>query len=155
MNTRMTGMKKCLIGLVILIIVVLLTAGCTQTSPQGPATQSPTSSPTVTATYTTTPTDVIPVDQAIIVEASKSTLSFDPKIKVEFRGGSGMNIISYIDVKVTRSDGTVETARMTSPDIGAFVELTGTTGTDRVEVTYRLQNGNEYKAYDQVFEFRK
>jgi hypothetical protein len=155
MNIRMSGMKNSLIGLAILIIAVLLVAGCTQTPQQVPATQTPTPSPTVLMTFTTTPTDVIPVDQGIIVEVSRSTLSFDPKIKVEFRGGTGMNLLSYIDAKVTRSDGTVETARLTAPDIGDYVELTGTTDKDRVEVTVRLKNGNEYKIYDQVLEFRK
>jgi len=151
----MIGMKHSLIGLAILIIAVLLTAGCTGSPQQGAATQAPTPSLTVPPTLTATPTDVIPVDQAIIVEVSRGTLSYDPKIKVEFRGGTGMNLLSYIDATVTRSDGTVETARLTAPVIGDYVELTGTTGKDRVEVTERLKNGNEYKIYDQVLEFRK
>ena len=95
------------------------------------------------------------MDQAIIVEVSRGTLSYDPKIRVEFRGGTGMTLLSYIDVKVTRPDGTVETARLTAPSIGDYVELTGSTGKDRVEVSSRLKNGNEYKIYDQVLEFRK
>jgi hypothetical protein len=155
MGSRMIGMKKSLIGLAILLFAALLAAGCTQAPQQGPATQTPTPSPTVLMTFTTTPTDVVPVDQAIIVEVSRGTLSYDPVIKVEFRGGTGMNLLSYIDAKVTRSDGTVETARLTSPVIGDSVELTGSTGKDRIEVSSRLKNGNEYKIYDQVLEFRK
>ncbi len=151
----MIGMKKSLIGLAILLFAALLAAGCTQAPQQGPATQTPTPLPTVLMTFTTTPTDVVPVDQAIIVEVSRGTLSYDPVIKVEFRGGTGMNLLSYIDAKVTRSDGTVETARLTSPVIGDSVDLTGSTGKDRVEVSTRLKNGNEYKIYDQVLEFRK
>jgi ABC-type transport system substrate-binding protein len=150
-------MKRGILIFVGLIVLTLLVAGCTQAPPEtNTPTPTPTSlPPTPVTTLTTEPTDVVPPGQDVIIEVSRGTLSFDPVITVVFRGGTGINLLSTIEVKVTRSDGTVETAHLDNPKIGDSIEVTGSTGKDRVEVWAVLKDGNTYKIYDQVLEFRK
>ena len=152
---RTKPMKVKLLTLLCGLGIFLLIAGCTQvpqdtTTPVTTATTEPTM-----AVITTEPTDAIPSDQNILISVSRGTLSFDPLIKVEFRGGTGIVLLSAIDVKVTKPDGSVESARMTEPDIGDYVEVLGSTGKDRVEVTVYLKNGKSYKIYDEILEFRR
>lgn len=147
-------MKAKLFTLLCGLGIFLLVAGCTQvpqdtTAPQTTVTTQPT-----LMVLTTEPTDVIPSEQNILVSVSRGTLSFNPLIKVEFRGGSGIVLLSAIDVKVTKPDGSVEIARMAEPDIGDYVEVPGSTEKDRVEVTVYLKNGKSYKIYDEILEFR-
>ncbi|HUU75766.1 MAG TPA: hypothetical protein VMW63_06705 [Methanoregulaceae archaeon] len=143
-----------ILALICGVAVFLLVAGCTQAPP---AVETPTATQTAmptTMVLTTEPTDAIPSDQGILVTVSRETLTFNPLIKVEFRGGSGIVLLSTLDVKVTRPDGTIETGSMAEPNIGDYVELTGSTAKDRVEVTVRMKNGNSYKIYDEIIEFR-
>jgi hypothetical protein len=138
-----------------LITLALLAAGCTQPVPSLPGTPPGTTTPaTGGPSLTPGPTDQVPGSQAILIEVSRNTLSFNPLIKVTFRGGAGINSVNTLDVKVTGSDGSVSTASLTKPRIADFVELKGTTGKDRVEVTAQMTNGDVYKIYDQVLEFR-
>jgi ABC-type transport system substrate-binding protein len=150
-------MKTGVILLTCLIVLALLGAGCTQAPPQA-TTPTPTSTstpPTPVATLTTGPTDVVPPGQSIIIEVSRGTLSFNPLITVTYRGGTGINLLSSLEVRVTQSDGTVETASLAEPNIGDSVDVVGSTGKDRVEVWAVMKDGNTYKIYDQVLEFRK
>lgn len=139
-----------------LITLALLAAGCTQPLPAIPGTQ-----PATTTTgpggpsLNPGPTDVVPASQGLLITVSRNTLTFDPKIKVEFRGGAGMNAVNTIDIKVTRSDGTVSTATLAKPRVGDFVELKGTTGKDRVEATARMISGDVYRIYDDALQFRE
>ncbi len=111
--------------------------------------------PTPITTLTTEPTDVVSPGQNVIIEVSRGTLSFNPVITVVFRGGTGINLLSTLDVQVTKSDGTVETAHLDAPQIGDSIEVVGSTGKDRVQVWAVMKDGNTYKIYDQVLEFRK
>jgi ABC-type transport system substrate-binding protein len=150
-------MKRGVLILTGLIVLALLGAGCTQ-APPGTITPTPTPTslpPTPITTLTTEPTDVVPPGQNIIIEVSRGTLSFNPVITVIFRGGTGINLLSTLEVQVTRSDGTVETAHLDEPKIGDSIEVLGSTGKDRVEVWAVMKDGNTYKIYDQVLEFRK
>ncbi|MBP1929266.1 ABC-type transport system substrate-binding protein [Methanolinea mesophila] len=150
-------MKRGVLILTGLIVLALLGAGCTQAPPQT-STPTPTPTPlppTPAVTLTTEPTDVVPAGQSVLIEVSRGTLSFDPVITVVYRGGTGINLLSGLEVKVTRSDGTVGTAALSEPNIGDSVDVLGSTGKDRVEVWAVMKDGNTYKIYDQVLEFRK
>jgi len=150
-------MKRGIMILIVLIVFTLIGAGCTQAPPETiTPTPTPTSlPPTPITTLTPGPTDVVLPGQAIIIEVSRGTLTFDPVITVVFRGGPGINLLSTLEVKVTRSDGTVETAHLDEPKIGDSIGVVGSTGKDRVEVWAVMKDGNTYKIYDQVLEFRK
>ena len=81
-------------------------------------------------------------------------------IPVIFQGGLGQIHVKKIDVKLTRTDGSVQTATLGS-NKGDEVDLQGTRGsgserglTDRVEVWVTMDNGQTYKTNDDLREYR-
>jgi hypothetical protein len=81
-------------------------------------------------------------------------------IPVTFQGGMGMNSIKKVDIKLTRADGTTDTATVGTTK-GASVELQGTRGTgsergqtDRVEVWVTTNEVQRYKIVDVLREYR-
>jgi hypothetical protein len=81
-------------------------------------------------------------------------------IVVTFEGGKGLAATKKIDVKLTRVDGSVETATIGTKK-GDNVELQGTRGSgsergqaDRVEVWVTMNNGQTYKVADVLREYR-
>lgn len=137
------------------LAVFLLIAGCTQSEPIPAATPTPTPSPTVgLPDLTPIPTDAVPTDHRILVSVSRGTLSFKPVFVVEFRGGQGMVLLSSLEAKVTRSDGTTGTGTLQEPSIGDTIEIMGSTSKDRIEVFSRMKDGSRYRIYDEVLEFR-
>jgi hypothetical protein len=82
------------------------------------------------------------------------------KILVIFQGGEGLIHVKKIDVKLTRADGSVQTATIGTKK-GDQVELDGTRGEgslrgpiDRVEVWVSMDNGVTYKTNDELREYR-
>ena len=82
------------------------------------------------------------------------------KIPVIFQGGEGLIHVKKIDVKLTRADGSVQTATIGNKK-GDQVELDGTRGEgslrgpiDRVEVWVSMDNGVTYKTNDELREYR-
>ncbi len=154
---------------VMLVIIVILcgalaSAGCTfsKTSPvtPSPGSGTPAGTPTVVAGsgLTTVPTDVIPSYNMVMVDVGeKDYLGIIPVI---FQGGIGMIHVKRIDVKLTRADGSVQTATIGTKK-GDQVELDGTRGEgplrgpiDRVEVWVSMDNGARYKTNDELREYR-
>ena len=82
--------------------------------------------------------------------------SINPKIIVTFRGGMGMDLIQGLNIKVTRSDGVVETGQMIQPlSVGESLMFDATTGyQDRAEVWAISPQGDEVKILDQYVAFR-
>ncbi len=147
------GMNLQAVFLAFLVCGVVLSAGCTQQE----APPMPTTSPTPTALLpdlSPVPTDTVPPEYSVHVTVSRNTYSFNPLVRVEFRGGRGMGLVSSVDAEVIRMDGSTGTARLEEPSIGEYMELLGTTGKDRVIVTATMMNGERYRIYDQVMEFR-
>jgi hypothetical protein len=75
-------------------------------------------------------------------------------IITKFDGGKGHMYASRMDVRVTYPDGTVKTDGITKPKVGDSVEILGSTGTDRVEVTMLMASGTSYKIIDQQMPYR-
>ena len=157
-------MKYTLIALGVLLSVFLLVAGCTQGTSQPVATtEVPTPMPTaeaVTATASETaggstvpgPTETMPANQAVTVSVEKGG-TYSTTIIASFDGGKGMAFVSRCDVKVTRPDGSVVTGTL-QPTVGNTVELEGTNGTDRAEVTVYMKSGSVYKIIDQQMPYK-
>jgi hypothetical protein len=81
-------------------------------------------------------------------------------IPVIFQGGQGLGATKQIDVKLTRVDGSVQTATI-GTNKGDEVELEGTRGSgsergqaDRVEVWVTMNTGQTYKISDVLREYR-
>ncbi len=148
-----------------LLCSAIAIAGCTgsQTTPgvtpPGPGipTASATSG-TPSGVLTTGPTDIIPSYNMVTVDVGeKDYLGIIPVI---FQGGIGMNSVKKIDVKLTRADGTIQTATVGTRK-GDEVELQGTRGSgsdrgqiDRIEVWVLINDGQTYKVADVLREYR-
>jgi hypothetical protein len=159
MQFRMT------IPALIFLCVAIVLAGCTgsQTSPAAttpgsttPATSGGSGAPA--GTLTTVPTDVLPSYNMVTVDVGeKDYLGIIP---VTFQGGSGMNSIKKVDIKLTRADGSIQTA-MVGTKKGDEVELQGTRGTgsergqvDRIEVWVTTNQVQTFKIVDVLREYR-
>jgi len=153
------------LGGIMLLVVLLLAAGCSQPATP-PATPPPTTVPatvTTTAVATTTvalstpgPTQTLPGSYAVSVQVQSNGKAIDPEIVLTFNGGVGMDVIPEIDMQVTRSDGVVENGNLTYPlTVGQTISLPSTTGnTDRVEVWVVSPQGDRIKIIDQYVPFR-
>jgi hypothetical protein len=151
--------------MIIILCGAIITAGCTgiKTSPAGTtpgsgAAGAATTSPQSGVTFTTVPTDVLPSYNMVTVDVLEKEYNGD--IMVIFQGGMGMNSIKKIDIKLTRVDGTVQTATLGTKK-GDEVVLQGTRGegsmrgqTDRVEVWVTTNQVETYRIVDVLREYR-
>ena len=147
----------------LLLAVLLVVAGCS--SPEQPVTPMPTPVPTPELTTPPTPVpttqastepgpvDTLPSEWALSVTVEKGGM-YSRTIITKFDGGKGLNYASRMDVRVTYPDGTVKTDGITKPKMGDSVEILGSTGTDRVEVTMLMASGTSYKIIDQQMPYR-
>lgn len=150
------------IPVLFLLGIVIALAGCTGT--QVPPAPTPTAAVTPVSTMTTGgslvpgPTDAIPDYNMVSVDVGeKDYLGIIP---VTFQGGMGMSHVKKIDVKLTRADGTSQTA-IVGTKKGDEVDMQGTRGSgsdrgqsDRIEVWVSMDNGQTYKAADVLREYR-
>ncbi|MCJ7742402.1 MAG: hypothetical protein MUO95_06935 [Methanoregula sp.] len=153
-----------IISALILCAVLALAAGCTQPATP-PVTPTPTpavttvAAPTASSTSVSStpgPTQTLPEAWYVEVQVQSNGFAPDPQIITTVRGGKGLNFILQIDVKVTRSDGTVENGIIPKPlKVGDFVSLAGTTVyQDRAEVWATTPQGDRVKIFDDYVPFR-
>jgi hypothetical protein len=163
MNTKFGGIVFSV------LLLLLLTAGCTQPASQ-PATPVPTSTETAapatpsviptTLADTPGPTQTLPEIWNIDVQVTGNGEAIDPQIVTTIRGGKGLNFILQIDVQVTRPDGKVETGtikRQTTYRVGDSVSLPVTSqmgNVNRVEVWATTPQGDKVKIFDDFVPFR-
>ncbi len=163
-------MKKYLVSACILsaCLILAFVAGCSQ--PAAPAatpvptvvattaqaTEAPTPVTTTPDSVTPGPTQTLPEIWSMEVQVSSNGEALNPQITATLRGGKGMNVIPAINVKVTKSDGTIETGQIVQPlHVGSSVTLGGTTSNnDRAEVWVVTPNGDSVKIYDAYVPFR-
>jgi hypothetical protein len=153
------------IAIVLLVAAAVLLAGCTQTTPP-PESPSPTPRPTFIPPTTAPEPDAsqeylpgaIPSNFAVSVAVDRNTVAIRPNITVTFRGGKGANRVYSMEARVTRSDGIVLDETILRPLVNDFIELEGTTGTDRVQVFITLTTSDPspgpYLVFDEEMRFR-
>jgi hypothetical protein len=155
-------------SLFIVLILLLVAAGCTQQPATPPATPEPTAVETVAtatpapvettaASLTPGPTQTLQDAWSIDVQVASNGEAIDPQITVSCMGGKGLNVITQIDVVVTRSDGVVETGSIKRPLYkGASVSLRSTKPgyVDRTEVYAYTPQGDKVKIFDAYVPFR-
>ena len=160
-------MRRTLVIMGLGIIALLLVAGCSlpfggQPAPT-PTVAPETPLPTLVehATVVTTasggslvpgPTETIPTNEGITVSLEKGG-TYSTTIITSFDGGKGINFVSRIEVKVTRPDGSMVSG-IVKPIMGDTLELEGTKGDDRVEVTAYMKSGKVYKIIDQLMPYK-
>jgi len=145
----------------LLLFAFVAACGCTGTqsaTPTGTTTPSGTAAQQTAASLVPGPTDVIPEYTGVTVDVGEK--EFDGTIPVIFRGGKGLVHTKKIEVKLTRTDGSVQTATV-GAKVGDEAILQGTRGEaglrgqpDRVEVWVTMDNGQTYKIVDVLREYR-
>ena len=150
------------------LVLLLAAAGCTQpaappatpapTAVETIAVATPTPLPTTLASLTPGPTQTLPDVWSLEVQVASNGEAIDPQIITTVAGGKGLNAILQIDVKVTRSDGVVETGIIAKPLFkGKSVSLRSTTAPgyrDRAEIWATNPQGDKVKIYDAYVPFR-
>ena len=150
---------------IVLLCGAIAFTGCTTSPSPGSSTQGPgTGSGTTTGSassagvLTTVTTSTIPSYNMVKVDVGEK--DYLGKIPVIFQGGLGQIHVKRIDVKLTRADGTVQTATLGS-NKGDEVDLDGTRGegalrgpVDRIEVWVTMDNSMTYKTNDELREYR-
>ena len=157
---------RSILGIFVVLVVLLITAGCTQTTPPvtpsptaiETATEVPTPVPTTSLSMTPGPTQVLPDVWSLEVQAQGNGEAINPLIIVSCQGGKGLNFIQRIDVQVTRPDGVVEKGEITKPLYkGKEVTLPITSqmgNVNRVEIWATTPEGNQVKIFDDYVPFR-
>jgi len=165
-------MKHYYILLTLLFAVALiLTAGCTQTSP-APATPVPTQAPQTppptpvqtevkpsvampVGMGTPGPTEMLPVNYNLEFMVQGNGDTSNPYMVVTLRGGNGLNYDSRVDVQFTKSDGTIKQDSMLPPFyIGQSVSFPCSTYQNRVEIWVTAPTVGKVKVYDQIVPFK-
>jgi hypothetical protein len=156
-------------SLAVVLVLLLVAAGCTQQPATPPATPVPTAVETIAtatpapvattaASSTPGPVQTMPDAWSIDVQVASNGEAVDPQITVSCMGGKGLNVVPQIDVVVTRSDGVVETGSIKKPLYkGASVSLRSTTKpgyVDRTEVWAYTPQGDKVKIFDKYVPFR-
>jgi hypothetical protein len=152
---------KLAITAIVLICAALAFAGCTTPSAGSASPAAGTGSvpaSTGSGSMVTQPTDIIPDYNTVTVDVGEK--DYLGKIPVIFQGGQGQISVKKIDVKLTRTDGSTQTATVGTKK-GDEVDLDGTRGSgslqgqpDRVEVWVTMNNGQTYKVADVLREYR-
>ncbi len=94
------------------------------------------------------PTQTLPDKTELNIQVEKSAV--DGMVTVTLAGGPGIQVVKDIEVRLTRSDGQVQTGHI-RPDANVLeVSLAGTKQTDRVEVFVTQFSGQRYRVMDQL-----
>lgn len=155
---------RIILSLALVLAVLLAGTGCL--NPEQPVvtpiptpaptpvpTTLPTPVPTTPASVIPGPTDTLPPQWPLSITVEKSGM-YSTTIITHFDGGKGLVYTSRMDVRVTHPDGTVLTDGLTKPKMGDIVEIPGTSGTDRVEVTVQMASGESYKVIDKQMPYK-
>ena len=154
-------MKRLLFfAMVLVIAVAVLAAGCTGSGnapaqPSGSSGSSGSGSSQQTASgFSLTPTavDKVPDNLGMACDASKDPIT--AKITVISRGGKGLYMCKSLDVTAYMSTGEILKDTI-KPDVNTEKQFDGTKGVDRIVVVANYNNGDSYKIYDDVLEYKK
>ncbi|MBN1166631.1 MAG: hypothetical protein JXA44_05800 [Methanospirillaceae archaeon] len=91
---------------------------------------------------------VIPDDRSVIIQANPNL----NELEVQFRGGFGQNILSYIEVEFIEPDGTHEVKELSNAS-GDEVTFTSTQCIGRLVATAYFMDGMSYRFYDSLIRF--
>jgi hypothetical protein len=150
--------QKIPILVITLLCAAIGIAGCTGTTstpaqPAAPA--APAATPAAAASATNnlvvSPTDVIPVNNAVSVIVQEK--EYNANIPVVFDGGKGQYLVKSASVTLYRSDGQSTTVNLGIKK-GDLVNLEGTKQTDRVVAYVTEVNGQTYKVADVLSPYR-
>jgi hypothetical protein len=148
-----------IIGMVWLVSIPLLAVWQSSTTPG--SIPVPTVTPGQAMTTPAATVTVLPSGTTgQVPRTSEVYFSVQPKdsagrVTVRFEGGPGRSMVKEIEVRLTKADGTVDSAKMDTQLEFPEVNLMGSRGTDRVEVFVRFLSGKTYKVLDEPVIYRQ
>jgi hypothetical protein len=149
----------------VMIIALVISAGCTIHSPPPEPTPVPTPVPTTvvttvpitvptpTASTKPGPTEEVPPQWPLSISVEKAG-TYSMTIMTAFNGGKGAGSVLRLTSTVTTPEGIVTTKSIEKPKVGDVIEIEGTKGTDRLEVTVLMNSGTSYKIIDQQMPYK-
>lgn len=153
--------------LLIMAAIFLAVAGCTQApdEQQGDtptATPIPTSSPTAFFTPETPagmgspgPTQSLPPQYSLTFQVTSNGNMVNPLMYVGLMGGNGMNLVTEVEVKLTKPDGDSQVQYMPRPfRMGENLEFACSTDRNRIEIWATAPEVGKIKVYDEIVPFR-
>jgi len=108
--------------------------------------------PGTTIVLTTSPTQELPKDTELVIEAEKDVTN--AKVTVRFSGGGGMGLVQDNTVILTRSDGTAVTGKLDFSRRSTEIALQGSRATDRLQVMVTMKSGMSYTIVDRLIPYR-
>jgi hypothetical protein len=151
-----------LAAVMIILLALALGAGCSAPGGSGGGQATPGGSqpaaPGSSGDFSPGPVVTIPPDYFVDFQVNKNMISTNPAIEVFFSGGKGQIFLQRMLVQVQKSDGTLESKELVRPEGGQLAKgdkltFRGTTGTDRVVITFTIL-GKDYKVHDQLYPFK-
>ena len=148
-------------GMLIIVIVVLIIAGCTQ--PAVTPSVTPTPSPTPTTPTNTSqsgmgipgPVSTLPPESNLEFQITANGNTANPLMYVAIMGGTGMTTVPEVEVTLTKPDGTSETQVMTQPFYsGKNVQFSCSTNRNRIEIWVTAPTVGKVKVYDEIVPFQ-
>jgi hypothetical protein len=162
-------MKTVLFVLAMVItLVFLFTAGCTQVPQSSVTTTAATpvatpipvnttisvSIPPVGAIGTPGPTEALPPQYNLDFQTTSNGNTINPLMSVAIRGGSGINLDTQVDVSLTKPDGTVQQGTMVQPfSTGQQVVLPCSTTQNRIQIWVTAPQVGKVKVFDDFVPF--
>jgi hypothetical protein len=145
-----------LLGAFILVVVVLMIAGCTQPAATPSVTPTPSSTPTTPAGMgTPEPVSTLPPESNLEFQITPNGNTANPLMFVAIMGGTGMTTDPEVDVTLTKPDGTSETQVMTQPFYsGKQVQFSCSTNRNRIEIWVTAPTVGKVKVYDEIVPFQ-
>jgi hypothetical protein len=150
-------------GTFLLLILILLIAGCTQPAPTPPATPTPVPTTVITPVPTMSPggmgtpgpTQTLPPQYSLTFQVTPNSRTTDPITYVALNGGAGMNFVTEIEIILTRPDGTQQTEIWRQPlTMGQNVGFPCSTISNRVEIWTTAPQVGKIKVYDEIVPFK-
>jgi len=153
--------KKYIFPALLLIIVFLLSAGCSDSSQSSnvetgtdpAATTAPASVTPEGFSLKTLPTETVPDNLQVHAAAVKDPIS--GVITVTSRGGAGQYMVDYLKVTAYLSDGKIIEKQLSGDVNSELILKEGTKGDDRILVEAYYVNGDDYRIYDELVKYRE
>ncbi|UUX92804.1 hypothetical protein [Methanoplanus endosymbiosus] len=145
----------------LLIIVFLLSAGCSdssQISPDGTGTNSAAtvaSSSGVPEGFSLNPLPVETVPDNLQVHAGAVKDPITGEITVTSNGGAGQYMVDYLKVTAYLSNGEIIEKQISGDVNSELIIEEGTKGDDRILVEAYYVNGKNYRIYDELLKYRE
>ncbi|OPY36842.1 MAG: Double zinc ribbon [Methanoregula sp. PtaU1.Bin051] len=136
--------------LVVLVLhaILVFTGSLPAFSPLGIGSPTGSNDDDVGDAFSIEPTQTLPAGTELNIQIDKNAI--DGMVTVTLAGGQGKHVVKDIEVRLTCSDGHVKIGHISPGETLFEVSLSGTKGTDRIEVFVTQYSGQHYRVIDRL-----